>query len=66
MKHTTTNIQNNLFGFTELSDKEMTKLNGGFWLIIAGVLGAMAAAAALYEFGYNMVDKAFETAKKQQ
>lgn len=66
MKHTTTNIHDNLIGFSELSNQEMTELNGGFWIIIAGVIGAVAAAAALYEFGYNMVDKAFETAKKQQ
>ena len=58
MKHTTI-FTDNLIGFSELSNKEMTMINGGFWMVIAGVLGACAAAAYLYEFGYNMVDKAY-------
>ena len=66
MKHSTTHNQDNLIGFSELSNQEMKNLNGGFWLIVAGVLGAMATAAALYRFGYDMVDKAYENAKKQQ
>ncbi|MEI6677159.1 MAG: class IIb bacteriocin, lactobin A/cerein 7B family [Mariniphaga sp.] len=64
MRHTTTNIQDNLIGFSKLSNQEMTELNGGFWIIVAGVIGAVAAAVNLYEYGYNMVDKAFENAKK--
>ena len=67
MKHSTTSIQDNLIGFSELSNQEMTELNGGlFWVVVGGVIAGVAAAAYLYEFGYNMVDKAFENAKKQQ
>lgn len=62
MKHTTI-VTDNLIGFSELSNKEMTAINGGSWLVAAGVLAACAGAAYLYEFGYNMVDKAFANAK---
>lgn len=53
---------NNLEGISELSHQESTEIDGGFWVVVAGVIGAAAAAAYLYEFGYNMVDKAFAKA----
>lgn len=50
----------NLSGFSELSRLEMKKINGGFWPIVLGVIAACSGLAYLYEFGYNMVDQAFE------
>jgi hypothetical protein len=50
----------------ELTTSEAKKINGGFaWpAIVGGVVGAVAAGAYLYEFGYNMVDKAFARQKR--
>ncbi|MHB1178247.1 MAG: class IIb bacteriocin, lactobin A/cerein 7B family [Daejeonella sp.] len=47
-------------GMSELSELEKQDIKGGFWPVILGVIGAAAGAAYLYEFGYNMVDKAFQ------
>ena len=44
----------------------VSKISQGLKIDRRGFLGAMAAAAALYRFGYDMVDKAYENAKKQQ
>lgn len=49
---------------TDLCNNEITEINGGFWIVAAGVVGAVAGLAYLYEFGYNMVDKSL--ARKQQ
>lgn len=60
-----TNLQhlNNLEGISELSNQELTKINGGIFPVVAAVIGGAAAAAYLYEFGYNMVDNAFARGK---
>lgn len=49
----------NLEGISELSYQESKEIDGGFWTIAAAVVATVAAGAYLYEFGYNMVDKAF-------
>jgi lactobin A/cerein 7B family class IIb bacteriocin len=53
----------NLMGVSELSNREQEEINGGFWPIVGGVIATVAAGAYLYEFGYNMVDRAFARAK---
>jgi lactobin A/cerein 7B family class IIb bacteriocin len=62
MKNTAIHLDN-VMGVSELSKIDMKEVNGGSWLVVAGVIGAVAAGAYLYEFGYNMVDKAFARAK---
>jgi lactobin A/cerein 7B family class IIb bacteriocin len=49
----------------ELSRLEMENTNGGVfpWAVVATVVGICAGVAYLYDFGYNMVDKAFANAK---
>ena len=43
----------------------MENTNGGVfpWAVVATVVGVYAGVAYLYDFGYNMVDKAFANAK---
>ena len=43
---------------SKLSDLEKRDIKGGYWTVVVAVIGAVAAVAYLYEFGYNMVDKA--------
>ena len=53
-----------LMNVEEISAEKGININGGFWHVVVGVIGCAAGAAYLYEFGYNMVDKAFTRAKK--
>ena len=65
MRNQISNPQVNQVVLTEMTNSELTEINGGaFWILAAGVIGAVAGLAYLYEFGYNIVDKSL--ARQQQ